>query len=51
MKFGYVLAFYNPPEPSQIPDTGFYAALFEQMAYAKEIGLETIWFTEHHCLR
>lgn len=48
MKFGYVLAFRNPSELSQIPDTDFYAAMFEQIAYADEIGFETIWTTEHH---
>lgn len=48
MKFGYVLAFRNPPELSKVPDPEFYAAMFEQIAYADEIGLETIWTTEHH---
>jgi alkanesulfonate monooxygenase SsuD/methylene tetrahydromethanopterin reductase-like flavin-dependent oxidoreductase (luciferase family) len=48
MKFGYVLAFRNPPELSQIPDADFYSAMFEQIAYADEIGFETIWTTEHH---
>ena len=48
MKFGYVLAFRNPPELSRIPDPEFYAAMFEQIAYADEVGFETIWTTEHH---
>jgi hypothetical protein len=53
MKFGYLLASYNPPELSQIPDADLYAAMFERIAiaYAEEIGLKTIWTTEHHCLR
>jgi len=48
MKFGYVLAFRNPPELSNLPDPDFYAAMFEQIAYADEVGFETIWVTEHH---
>jgi alkanesulfonate monooxygenase SsuD/methylene tetrahydromethanopterin reductase-like flavin-dependent oxidoreductase (luciferase family) len=48
VKFGYMIGFRNPSELSHLPDSDFYAAMFEQITYADEIGLETIWTTEHH---
>jgi alkanesulfonate monooxygenase SsuD/methylene tetrahydromethanopterin reductase-like flavin-dependent oxidoreductase (luciferase family) len=48
IKFGYVLAFRNPPELSNLEDAEFYSAMFEQIEYADRAGFETIWITEHH---
>ncbi len=48
IKFGYLLAFRNPPELSKISDAEFYAAMFEQVEYLDQAGFDTIWTTEHH---
>jgi alkanesulfonate monooxygenase SsuD/methylene tetrahydromethanopterin reductase-like flavin-dependent oxidoreductase (luciferase family) len=48
IKFGYVMAFRNPPELSKIGDADFYSAMFEQIEYLDQSGFDTIWTTEHH---
>lgn len=48
IKFGYVMAFRNPRELSQLADADFYAAMFEQIEYLDQAGFDTIWTTEHH---
>jgi alkanesulfonate monooxygenase SsuD/methylene tetrahydromethanopterin reductase-like flavin-dependent oxidoreductase (luciferase family) len=48
MKFGYILAFRNPPELSKLGDPEFYAAMFDQIEYLDRSGFETLWTTEHH---
>src|SRR5262245_26884750 len=48
VKFGYMLDFRQPPHLSQLDPAEFYAATFEQVAYADQAGLDSIWVTEHH---
>jgi alkanesulfonate monooxygenase SsuD/methylene tetrahydromethanopterin reductase-like flavin-dependent oxidoreductase (luciferase family) len=48
MKFGYLLDFRQPPQLSQLDTAEFYAAMFEQVEYADQAGLDSIWVTEHH---
>src|SRR2546428_8766254 len=48
VKFGYLLDFRQPPQLSQLDTAEFYAAMFQQVAYADQAGLDSIWLTEHH---
>ena len=48
VKFGYLLDFRQPPQLPQLDTAEFYAALFQQVAYADQAGLDSIWLTEHH---
>ncbi|MGH7986392.1 MAG: LLM class flavin-dependent oxidoreductase [Candidatus Binataceae bacterium] len=48
IKFGYLLAFRNPPEMATLSSADFYAAMFEQIEYLDRAGFDSIWVTEHH---
>jgi alkanesulfonate monooxygenase SsuD/methylene tetrahydromethanopterin reductase-like flavin-dependent oxidoreductase (luciferase family) len=48
IKFGYLLAFRNPPELSKLSDADFYSAMFEQIEYLDQAGFDSVWTTEHH---
>jgi alkanesulfonate monooxygenase SsuD/methylene tetrahydromethanopterin reductase-like flavin-dependent oxidoreductase (luciferase family) len=44
---GVVYDFRNPPESGmRTPD--FYAAILDQVAWLDSLGLDLVWFTEHH---
>lgn len=47
MDFGLAYNFRNP-EPWKRPFAGFYEDMFEQIAYAEELGFDTVWLPEHH---
>ena len=47
LRLGVVYDFRNPPETGMAnPD--FYAAIVEQVAWLDGLGLDLVWFTEHH---
>jgi alkanesulfonate monooxygenase SsuD/methylene tetrahydromethanopterin reductase-like flavin-dependent oxidoreductase (luciferase family) len=47
LRMGVVYDFRNPPESGmRTPD--FYAAVLEQVAWLDSLGLDLVWFTEHH---
>lgn len=47
LRLGAVYDFRNPPESGmKTPD--FYAAIMDQVAGLDALGLDLIWFTEHH---
>jgi len=48
VKFGYLLDFRQPSHLSRLDTAAFYAAMFEQVAYADQAGLDSMWVTEHH---
>ena len=47
IKFGYMLDFRNPGF-SGLGFSDFYAAMFRQIEFAEQAGLDSIWLTEHH---
>ena len=47
LRFGVAYDFRNPAH-SGIKNTEFYAAILEQVAWLDSIGLDLVWFTEHH---
>ena len=48
VKFGYLLDFRQPPHLSQLDTAEFHAAMLQQVEYADQAGLDSIWVTEHH---
>jgi len=46
-RFGLCYDFRNPPD-SGIANPDLYAAALDQMVWAEQLGLDQIWFTEHH---
>ena len=46
-RLGIVYDFRNP-ESSGIPNPEFHAAIIDQVAWLYGLGLEQVWFTEHH---
>ena len=47
LRLGVVYDFRNPPESGmRTPD--LYAAIMEQVAWLDGLGLDLVWFTEHH---
>src|SRR6201996_2546200 len=47
LRLGVVYDFRNPPESGmRTPD--FYAAIMDQVSWLDGLGLDLIWFTEHH---
>lgn len=47
MQTGLVYDFSNPPE-WRVDPTVLYARQLEQMAWAEQIGIDGVWFSEHH---
>ena len=47
VKFGLWYDFRNP-EPWKIPFEGFYRGYLDQIAAAEELGIDSVWLTEHH---
>src|SRR5216683_2014163 len=47
MKFGYQLDFRNPPD-SGLSFERLYQQLLDQAAFAEQIGMDSVWLTEHH---
>ena len=46
-RFGVCYDFRNPPD-SNIPMPALYAQALEQIRWLDQIGVDLIWFTEHH---
>jgi len=46
---GVVYDFRNPPQ-SGMDNPSFYAAILDQVAWLDGLGLDLVWFTEHHFL-
>jgi alkanesulfonate monooxygenase SsuD/methylene tetrahydromethanopterin reductase-like flavin-dependent oxidoreductase (luciferase family) len=47
LRFGVVYDFRNPPD-SGIETARLYAEILEQVAWLDQLGLDLVWFTEHH---
>jgi alkanesulfonate monooxygenase SsuD/methylene tetrahydromethanopterin reductase-like flavin-dependent oxidoreductase (luciferase family) len=47
LRFGVVYDFRNPPE-SGMSNPALYAAIVEQVVWLDGLGLDLVWFTEHH---
>ena len=47
LRFGVVYDFRNPPD-SGIATPRLYAEILEQVAWLDQLGLDLVWFTEHH---
>src|ERR1700744_1529392 len=47
LRLGAVYDFRNPPE-SGMATPDFYAAIMEQVVWLDGLGLDLVWFTEHH---
>jgi alkanesulfonate monooxygenase SsuD/methylene tetrahydromethanopterin reductase-like flavin-dependent oxidoreductase (luciferase family) len=47
LRLGAVYDFRNPPE-SGMATPDFYAAIMEQVTWLDGLGLDLVWFTEHH---
>ncbi len=47
LRLGVVYDFRNPPD-SGIPTPRLYAEILEQVAWLDTLGLDLVWFTEHH---
>ena len=47
VRFGLWYDFRNPPQWQQ-PSERLYRQLLEQIAWAEELGLGSVWLTEHH---
>ncbi|MBT5899054.1 MAG: LLM class flavin-dependent oxidoreductase [Rhodospirillaceae bacterium] len=47
LRIGVVYDFRNPPQ-SGIDNQGLYAEIMEQAVWLDGLGLDLIWFTEHH---
>ena len=47
LRFGVVYDFRNPPD-SGIETPRLYAEILEQVAWLDRLGLDIVWFTEHH---
>jgi len=49
LRLGVAYDFRNPPQ-SGMDNAAFYAAIVEQVAWLDSLGLDLVWFTEHHFL-
>jgi alkanesulfonate monooxygenase SsuD/methylene tetrahydromethanopterin reductase-like flavin-dependent oxidoreductase (luciferase family) len=47
MRFGLLYDFRNPKRWEQ-PAAQLYAELLDQIAYAEQLGFDSVWITEHH---
>src|SRR5437868_13177244 len=47
LRFGVAYDFRNPPE-SGMTNPALYAAIMDQVAWLDGLGLDLVWFTEHH---
>lgn len=47
VNFGLWYDFRNPP-PSQLSFEALYRASLEQIAWAEQLGFDSVWLTEHH---
>src|SRR5204863_559194 len=47
LRLGVAYDFRNPPE-SGLSHQALYAAIMEQVAWLDGLGLDLVWFTEHH---
>src|SRR5438477_12162220 len=47
LRLGVVYDFRNPPD-SGIETSRLYAEILEQVAWLDTLGLDLVWFTEHH---
>jgi alkanesulfonate monooxygenase SsuD/methylene tetrahydromethanopterin reductase-like flavin-dependent oxidoreductase (luciferase family) len=47
LRIGVVYDFRNPPS-SGIDNQGFYAEILDQAVWLDGLGLDLVWFTEHH---
>src|SRR6201746_2035727 len=47
LRLGAVYDFRNPPA-SGMANPDFYAAIMEQVTWLDGLGLDLVWFTEHH---
>jgi len=47
LRIGVVYDLRNPPE-SGMPTPDLYAAALEQVTWLDSLGLDLVWFTEHH---
>jgi alkanesulfonate monooxygenase SsuD/methylene tetrahydromethanopterin reductase-like flavin-dependent oxidoreductase (luciferase family) len=47
LRIGVVYDFRNPPD-SGIGNASLYAAILDQVAWLDQLGLDLVWFTEHH---
>jgi probable F420-dependent oxidoreductase len=47
MQFGLIYDFRNPRQ-WQRPSAELYAEQLEQIAYAEQLGFDSVWITEHH---
>ena len=47
LRLGVVYDFRNPPD-SGIPTPRLYAEILDQVAWLDGLGLDLVWFTEHH---
>lgn len=49
LRVGVAYDFRNPPTAG-IADTALYAGIIEQVGWLESLGLDLVWFTEHHFL-
>jgi alkanesulfonate monooxygenase SsuD/methylene tetrahydromethanopterin reductase-like flavin-dependent oxidoreductase (luciferase family) len=47
LRIGVAYDFRNPPD-SGVDDVSLYAAILDQVAWLDQLGLDLVWFTEHH---
>jgi alkanesulfonate monooxygenase SsuD/methylene tetrahydromethanopterin reductase-like flavin-dependent oxidoreductase (luciferase family) len=47
LRLGVAYDFRNPPD-SGIDNVSLYAAVLDQVAWLDQLGLDLVWFTEHH---
>jgi alkanesulfonate monooxygenase SsuD/methylene tetrahydromethanopterin reductase-like flavin-dependent oxidoreductase (luciferase family) len=47
LRLGVVYDFRNPPD-SGMPTPRLYAEILDQVAWLDTLGLDLVWFTEHH---
>ncbi len=47
LRLGVVYDFRNPPD-SGISTPAFYAEILDQVIWLEQLGLDLVWFTEHH---
>ena len=48
LRLGVVYDFRNPPEIGMLNHQSLYAAIMDQVAWLDGLGLDLVWFTEHH---
>ena len=50
MKFGLLYETQRPYQDNQVDENRLYKETLEQCVLADEIGLDSVWFVEHHFL-